>query len=555
MQVIEALRDECKGSIAEFQKRYHVTACAHPSSDTWPLVIFNYDRAGRGKRSALTDACRGLVIDVKEWTIAARGFDRFSVASLGTTIERIQSKEDGTLMLVFRYRNQWFVNCRHNFGDDFVPFGRSSTSPVPVTLTYRELLTRLLPAGFFEQQATQDSGLTFLFEMCTLDNRVVRRYTRPRLFLLGAHTGTEELGQAALDDWAVRLHVERPRDYTAHEPFATQLAACLRKSDLECAQRLVGDLLLSECAKEDKAADDSVCREGVVVVYAKNGGRRKIKNPLYLALHLFKYRNWPAAYTPIGRAAWQCLLQQLDKPFIRQALADLGANVTEIESAFGHVKTRFHPLPYCSPQPPLLLDGGDDDDDHKDKQHKDGLASCVPRKGATSWQVTCTCGRDMQLLRTKRDHVAPQLCYCGSRTGPLAPGVYMIGVGRLAWFCTDDACNNTHEAHQEGEQRGQPLGIPCTRRCKIYRLHVHALFDQLWNKNNKKRASMTKSEAYQWLADQLGCSRDEAHVARFGIATCRRALVVCQLALSLPAAFCAAGCCVCGLITSYMGTC
>ena len=172
----------------------------------------------------------------------------------------------------------------------------------------------------------------------------------------------------------------------------------------------------------------------------------------------------------------------------------------------------------------------------------------------------------MQCVRLKRDHAAPRMCHCGKRTGPPnTAGIYTIQVGRLAWLCTDNKCNNTHEAHQQNGnysnngndndkdetnnlvvKAGQPLGIPCNAVGKVYRLHLHSLFDEL----HLQRYVASKSAAYNWLALQLNLSRSNSHVARFGISTCRRAIIACQVALSASQLIAAGQ--ACGLIALYL---
>jgi len=440
MQVVQSIVEEHKGSLPEFLHCHRIAASFYVGEPALPLVILNYD-GKRSKRNPITDACRGLVLNTSNWTVVAKGFNRFvdNGKIKKPTIDRILSKEDGTLIMVFYYNDRWFVNCRYNFGDDLIPSGRC---------TYRHLFTELFPE--FEKHL--DRRYTYLFEMCTPENRIVRCYLERKLFLLGAlETSTRmEVDSETLDDWAMdwKHSCQRPLDFTHRQPFASELAALLSKGQVDEAKKLVFTLLHQDGKNEETV------KEGIVVLY-NNGQRQKIKNPLYLALHIFKYRGWPIAHTAIGQEAWRYLNKAYHNASDKRdaALLDLDINAPAIREAFEQpLSDFFHSFPYCSwstttgdnnhndqdglaTEPRQLLDANQEEDTKDDK---------------AKWSVWCPCGEAMQCVRLKRDHVAPRMCHCGKRTGPPnTAGVYTIQVGRLAWLCTDKKCNNTHEAHQQ----------------------------------------------------------------------------------------------------------
>lgn len=55
------------------------------------------------------------------------------------------------------------------------------------------------------------------------------------------------------------------------------------------------------------------------------------------------------------------------------------------------------------------------------------------------------------------------------------------------------------------------------------RIEAHGAFDVLWQSGH-----MTRSEAYQWLADQLGVSKSDCHMVNFDEATCDRVRRLCD---------------------------
>lgn len=49
------------------------------------------------------------------------------------------------------------------------------------------------------------------------------------------------------------------------------------------------------------------------------------------------------------------------------------------------------------------------------------------------------------------------------------------------------------------------------------RMQAHTAFDTIW-----QSGWMSRSEAYRWLADQLGVEPKDCHMVLFGEATCKR---------------------------------
>lgn len=72
-------------------------------------------------------------------------------------------------------------------------------------------------------------------------------------------------------------------------------------------------------------------------------------------------------------------------------------------------------------------------------------------------------------------------------------------------------CKGTHGAHPNGK----PLGKPANRATKDARIHVHAEFDKLW-----KGHRMSRTRAYEWMAEVMGLAAWEAHIGNFTIMEC-----------------------------------
>lgn len=69
----------------------------------------------------------------------------------------------------------------------------------------------------------------------------------------------------------------------------------------------------------------------------------------------------------------------------------------------------------------------------------------------------------------------------------------------------------------------QPLGRLANAELRLLRSNAHALFDPLW-----KRGDMKRSEAYAWLANQLGIAGELCHIGMFDEEHCRRVVAVCS---------------------------
>jgi hypothetical protein len=57
------------------------------------------------------------------------------------------------------------------------------------------------------------------------------------------------------------------------------------------------------------------------------------------------------------------------------------------------------------------------------------------------------------------------------------------------------------------------------RRCKSL---VHLHFDNIW-----KSEKMSRSQAYTWLAQELGIKVEECHIGIFDMPMCQKAILVC----------------------------
>jgi len=111
------------------------------------------------------------------------------------------------------------------------------------------------------------------------------------------------------------------------------------------------------------------------------------------------------------------------------------------------------------------------------------------------------------------EQIAPQCPYCGSSSVPTDGRViYGRTYGRTVWVCMNyPDCDAYVGSHPDGT----PLGTLADSALREARGRAHAAFDPLW-----RGGPMRRREAYAWLADALGLSVDETHIAMFDEAQC-----------------------------------
>ena len=66
-----------------------------------------------------------------------------------------------------------------------------------------------------------------------------------------------------------------------------------------------------------------------------------------------------------------------------------------------------------------------------------------------------------------------------------------------------------------------PLGTLADSELREYRKEAHYWFDQIWKGPTRM---MTRYKAYGWLANKIGLSRDETHMAMFEKEQCQKTI-------------------------------
>lgn len=89
---------------------------------------------------------------------------------------------------------------------------------------------------------------------------------------------------------------------------------------------------------------------------------------------------------------------------------------------------------------------------------------------------------------------------------------------RKMWVCL--ICGAYVSCHKTG---AVPMGTPADKATRDARRKAHKAFDSLW-----KCGTMTRWEAYLWLAEQMGLPQDKAHIGMFNAAQCETVVDLCK---------------------------
>ena len=97
------------------------------------------------------------------------------------------------------------------------------------------------------------------------------------------------------------------------------------------------------------------------------------------------------------------------------------------------------------------------------------------------------------------------------------------------WKCDPCAAFVGCHPHKNSERGGMgdgtvALGRPANNELRKLRTAAHEAFDPMF----RGSASMSRRDAYTWLAAQLGMPFAECHIGHFDAAQCRRVLIVME---------------------------
>lgn len=249
-------------TLEDLKTELGIEAKLHPEL---PLVILTYNQIESPKMHPIVMECRGLVLELDSWDIVMKPFHRFF--NHGESLEvtekfnwngevRADAKEDGSLILMGMYKDHLLVNTRGSWGDGMCGFS---------DCTWRELVLNEAPAKFLEDLPNLPK-MTFIFELCTIHNKIVRMYKEPSLFLLGMFHIKDDVATeqwpAFVDAFAYDYWIKRPK--------------CWQIRNLHDVHKFL-----------DGMSEQDPTFEGFVLVDDKLD-RLKIKSKMYVSLHMLR---------------------------------------------------------------------------------------------------------------------------------------------------------------------------------------------------------------------------------------------------------------------------
>lgn len=519
--------------------------------NTLPIAIVNYGKIDEFKKKKDIDACRGLVIDINTHKVVSRGFDRFIPKYQDPkniiNVRRATIKEDGSLIFMFKYETNWYLSTMHDFADNILPADGS-------VMTYSELFLKIInqPLNTFAESIITQFGddknkiITFCFELCSTHNRVIRTYIEPTLYLISAFGGAN-----GSTEFPINQNMVLPLN-VCHITELNFLQNSLLT--FEQIQQKVIEMTLEDFTFEG------------FVLQTDTNERIKVKNPLYLTQHKLKYRGWskctPELIIPlilnntcdkVIKNIKLCIdndpifCEEVDKRIekyqeilnrdfdLLQLLINDGLSKKSIVEYIAYFKMLNQT--YFNLYKSLIITSYNTKiftkeiyhafvlknisklysnkdyfiDEHADKscdfdcneEKKKMIISKFHNDGISTNSTKCYCGENMIIGRLKYDLTRYKICHCEKKYG------YKIyKSGTYLAVCSNKKCPCTHEVNQSTKI---PLGYPASIYCKSLRLIIHEVM------NNSK---LSKEECYKKISLITGKSKNDSHMAKFGITDC-----------------------------------
>lgn len=218
------------------------------------LVQLCYNQIESPMDNPLVQQCRGLILDEDtNWAIVAWPFNKFfnygeqlaSKLNWDNDQITIQEKLDGSLMILYNYKNRWMVgtsgtpDASGKVGDLYMSFG--------------ELFWQTFNDAKMSTPASLHAHCTFMFELVSPLNRVVVHYLKSYLRLIGKRD--------------IRTGLELPIDYH-----------CEYNPVKQYRMRTMEDVLKTFKTMNPLEQEGYVLRNAVY-------DRVKVKHPGYIKLH------------------------------------------------------------------------------------------------------------------------------------------------------------------------------------------------------------------------------------------------------------------------------
>lgn len=108
--------------------------------------------------------------------------------------------------------------------------------------------------------------------------------------------------------------------------------------------------------------------------------------------------------------------------------------------------------------------------------------------------------------------------YCGKQANFVDSEVIYGRSYGMVYLC--NGCDAYVGVHKGTDK---PLGRLADKELRRWKMAAHEAFDPLW-----KSGKMKRNQAYEWLAEQMGLSRQETHIGMFDISQCKQVVNICR---------------------------
>ncbi len=168
-------------TLEQVAEKYAITVRRHFEYPN--LVLFKYSMIDSPLDDPLVQECRGIILDEsKNWEIVSFPYKKFfnhgekSAAKIDWTTARVYEKVDGSLMTLYWYDEKWHVASSGTPDAIGEIYGTDKNFKGLFWKVWNDL-GYVLPT---------DTNLCYMFELCTVYNKIVVQHPKPRIVFHGA---------------------------------------------------------------------------------------------------------------------------------------------------------------------------------------------------------------------------------------------------------------------------------------------------------------------------------------------------------------------------------
>lgn len=232
-----------------------------------PLSIYNYSQSTQyeGHWDEVTLSCRGVIVDNETGEVIVKPFSKFfnyeevsnEVPWMSSDYIYLQEKMDGSLGILFWYKDRWIMSTRGSFTSEQAIRGME-----------------ILKSKYSVFDQTFERSVAYICEIIYPENRIVVNYNKEKIVFLGAtinwtFTGWKESEES-------ELH------WTMAEAYFRMSG--IRKEDIVKTEQIFKHDLGHELYKKLKS-QNTPNKEGYVLRFFPSNTRVKIKFEDYVILH------------------------------------------------------------------------------------------------------------------------------------------------------------------------------------------------------------------------------------------------------------------------------